>query len=603
MTTKKAFLADLESLASALRQRVEASVSGFDPSPEAREKRKARAAKDLGFFAREYFPHYIQRGGAPCAYSPPAPPRRSGAEQVRPPRPSDEDASAPGGDGHGGSVLHAYLFERLPKLLNEKGRKLALAAPRGEAKSTICSQIFVIWCVVHGRVHYVPIIQDAYDQAAQMLEAVKVELEANPRLLMDFPKACGQGRVWNAGIAITANDIKLQALGSGKRLRGLRHGPYRPDLVILDDIENDQNVATPEQRVKLETWLNKAVLKLGPPDGSLTVLYIGTILHYDSVLARTLKKPTWESRTFKAVIEWPHRMDLWDKWGEILHNGQLTMDNGQCKKDAAKGRAAIVNCQLSIVNLSPEAAALEFYQKHKKEMDAGAIVSWPDKRPLYSLMLERYTDRNAFDSEFQNDPISSTDATFSDVTMWIQEDPSWVFFGAVDPSLGKTGKRSDPSAILVGGFNRATGVLDVIEAKIAKRLPDKIIEDIIELQTRYRCMAWAVEAVQYQEFLRSELVKRGAARGVPIPAMPIVPNKNKAMRIESLQPHVLNGLIRLHPSQTVLLQQLRHWPKGDHDDGPDCLEMLWGLAQRSGCLDTPKTSGRTREMSNLRGYL
>ena len=527
MTTTKAFLADIAALAANYRQRIEAEVEGFESSAKAGVKRRERAAKDLGYFARTYFPHYVS-GGA--------------------------------------SVLHKYLFERLPVLVRERGKKLALAAPRGEAKSTICTQIYVLWCAVHGLVHYVPIIQDAYDQAAQMLEAIKAELEVNPRLKMDFPKACGQGRVWNAGMAITNNDVKIHALGSGKRMRGLRHGPYRPDLVILDDIENDENVQSPDQRDKLERWLNKAVLNLGPPDGSLTVLYIGTILHYNSVLARTLKRPTWESKTFTAIIEWPHRMDLWDKWGEILHN-------------------------------EGEGKALAFYDERKKEMDRGAVVSWPDKRPLYRLMLERYTDKNAFDSEFQNDPLSLEDAPFGEILYWNAEDPEWVFFGAVDPSLGKTGKGRDPSAILVGGFNRRTGVLDVVDARIAKRLPDRIIEDVIALQKQYKCVAWAVEAVQYQEFLRTELVKRGAARGIPIPAMPVTPHKDKALRIEALQPHVLNGLIRLHLSQQTLLQQLRHWPKGDHDDGPDALEMLWSLATRFGSWEIPKTSGQQRATS------
>lgn len=35
------------------------------------------------------------------------------------------------------------------------------------------------------------------------------------------------------------------------------------------------------------------------------------------------------------------------------------------------------------------------------------------------------------------------------------------------------------------------------------------------------------------------------------------------------------GLIRLHPGQATLLQQLQQWPNADHDDGPDCLDMLW----------------------------
>ncbi len=47
------------------------------------------------------------------------------------------------------------------------------------------------------------------------------------------------------------------------------------------------------------------------------------------------------------------------------------------------------------------------------------------------------------------------------------------------------------------------------------------------------------------------------------------------LRIESLQPHIANGLILLHNSQSTLISQLRHFPKADHDDGPDALEMLW----------------------------
>lgn len=88
--------------------------------------------------------------------------------------------------------------------------------------------------------------------------------------------------------------------------------------------------------------------------------------------------------------------------------------------------------------------------------------------------------------------------------------------------------------------------------------------------------------MQFQEFLRTELVKRSAARGLPVPARPIVPHADKLLRIESLQPHVANGLIRLHSSQATLLEQLRHFPFADHDDGPDALHMLWTLATGSG---------------------
>lgn len=510
-TSKREFLKQIGQLAAEFSAQIEAEVDGFKPDEAAKKERQTQAQKSLEFFARKYFPHYIK---------------------------------------HDNAVLHDFLYQRLPEIVdNGIGDHDAIAAPRGNAKSTIVTQIFVIWCIVTERKKFPVIIMDALDQALPMLEAIKAELEFNPRLMMDYPNATGQGRVWQVGTIVTGNDAKVQAFGSGKRMRGLRHGPHRPDLVIGDDLENDENVRSPEQRDKLESWLKKTVLSLGPADDSMDVVVIGTVLHYDSVLARLLKNPLWKSKTFRAVIEWPNRMDLWDSWEELLLN-------------------------------DGEAAALEYYQQRKAAMEQGAVISWPSGQPLYKLMIKRARDgRQAFDSEQQNDPVSGDDAPFAGcIQFWVNRLTEWLYFGACDPSLGKKGASRDPSALLVGGFNRATGVLDVVEAQIKKRLPDKIIEDVIALQGEYKCLLWAVEVVQFQEFLKTELVKRSARQGVPVPAVGITPNADKLLRIETLQPHMANGLIRLHPSQKTLIDQLRHFPKADHDDGPDALHMLWMIA-------------------------
>ena len=519
--SKKEFEAQLLELTASIRRTIEAEQVGFDPSKAAIDARRDAVRDPVNgfrYFVQNYFPHYVRH--------------------------TDE------------SELHKFLFSRLPAVVAETGSQQdAIAAPRGEAKSTIVTQLFTLWCIILELKKYPVIIMDSIDQAYPMLEAIKAELCWNPRLKMDFPDACGPGRVWQMGTILTATDIKVQVAGSGKKLRGLRHGPYRPDLAILDDIENDELVRNPDQRDKLDNWLKKTVLPLGGAGAKFDVIYIGTILHYDSVLSRTLKNPLWRRKRFKALIEWPSDMTLWDRWEEILRNND---EDG-------------------------EALARAFYEMHRDDMEAGAAVSW-SARPLYTLMLIRARDgHSTFDSEYQNDPVSGEDAPFATcVTFWVNRLAEWSFYGAIDPSLGKNGNSRDPSALLVGGFNRMTGVLDVVEAQIKKRLPDKIISDTIELQKEYRCLCWSVETVQFQEFLRTELVKRSAALGIPVPARPVIPHTDKLLRIESLQPHVLNKLIRLHPSQVTLLEQLRHFPKGDHDDGPDALHMLWALCNSFG---------------------
>jgi predicted phage terminase large subunit-like protein len=250
-----------------------------------------------------------------------------------------------------------------------------------------------------------------------------------------------------------------------------------------------------------------------------------------------------------------------------------------------------------------------FYAKNTVAMEAGAQVSWA-ARGLLALMKIRARDgHSTFDSEYQNDPVAGDNAPFANVIQyWAQEESGadCFYFGACDPSLGKAGASRDPSALLVGRINRRTGVLDVVVADIKKRLPDRIIEDVIALQRQWHCVLWVVESVQFQEFLRTELVKRSAAQGVPVPARAVQPIADKLLRIESLQPHMANGLIRLHSSQTTLIEQLRHFPKADHDDGPDALHMLW-MAAQSG-WGSPAVASRTRSTRhyvggvNLNGY-
>ncbi|GAB6035812.1 phage terminase large subunit [Fundidesulfovibrio butyratiphilus] len=545
---RKEFLAELAKLADGLRRTIEAECEGFSPDPKASAGRRVQALNDFAFFRRTYFPHYVK---------------------------------------HGDSILHTWLDDTLPALVDHPdGQRLAVAAPRGEAKSTVVSLMFVLWCVVTGRKRYVPLIADAFEQAAAtLLEPIKAELEANPRLAMDFPEACGTGRLWNAGVVITAGDAKLQAFGSGKRMRGLRHGPHRPDLVICDDLENDENVRSPDQRDKLQAWLTKTVLSLGEAGDTMDVILVGTILHYDSVLARLLENPLWRSRKFRAVLAWPERMDLWDRWEEIL------LARGQAGGEAGDGQAGGHKA-------GGEDAARAFYEENAQAMQAGARVSWPSARPLYKLMVKRARDGHAaFDSEQQNDPLQGEGAPFANcIVFWVARPDDWRFFGAVDPSLGKAGASRDPSAILVGGYSRERGVLDVVEASIRKRLPDRIIEDVLAFHAQYRCLLWAVEAVQFQEFLRTELIRRATARGLAMPARGVTPISDKGLRIEAMQPYFEQGRIRLHTSQRTLIEQLRHWPKADHDDGPDCLEMLWQVATRGFCVmdyrPAPKGGGR-----------
>jgi predicted phage terminase large subunit-like protein len=534
----KEFEQELARLGEDLRQQIELECEAFDTDPAASRERRERAVVDYQFFCQTYFPHYV-------------------------PTPHF-------------SLFQQFIFQRLPEVVNAEtdGREVHMA-PRGEAKSTYETQLGTLWSICRAkwlddvgikqgiakkaRKHLVVIVMNTEEQSAEMLESIKAELDTNPRLAQDFPDAVGQGRVWQATTAITTGNIKIRIGGTGKKLRGMKHGPYRPDLIFLDDLENDEHVRTKAGRDKTQKFVTASVLGLAPPVGGMDVFWVGTSLHYDAAINRVARSPGWRRRVFRAIMQWPDNMRLWEEW-EQLYTRTGTDDE----------------------KVQFEADAKAFYEANKSAMDAGAVLSWPEVRGLYRLMCIRAVNHHAFSQEYQNEAGTDDTAPFKLIHFWIDRRADWLHFGAIDPSLGKSGAARDPSAILVGGLNRETMQLDVVEADIGRKVPDLIINRAIDLQAEYGCIAWAVETVQFQAFLFSEIIKRSASRGISFPGVPVQPINDKALRIISLQPHVANGLIRLHRSQTTLIEQLQFWPEADHDDGPDALDMLHTITRQFG---------------------
>ena len=496
-------------------------------------------AIDMEFFGRAYFPHYFSR---------PSP------EFHR-----DLDAIWQQGVLKGRYPLaprDARAISRMP------GCRRAVAAPRGHAKSTTLTFKGTMHAVLYGYKHYPIILSDSSDQAEGFLENIRVEFEENGLIREDFGDL--QGKVWRNNVILTASGIKVEAIGSGKKIRGRKHRNWRPDLLVLDDIENDENVRTPEQRLKLSNWFNKAVSKAG--DDYTDIVYIGTLLHYDSLLAHTLSNPGYKSIKYKAVLAFSDAEDLWKQWEDIYTD---------------------------LSNDSHEEDARAFFEAHREEMLEGTKVLWEEKLSYYDLMKMRVDEGEAsFNSEEQNEPINPDDCLFQEE--WLDyyneaevdfKDRNFIFFGFVDPSLGKT-KHSDFSAIITLAKHKSTGYMYVYDADIERRHPDRIIADILEKERRLRrdfgrgYKKFGCETVQFQWFLKEELVKASAKAGLYLPVEEVPQTADKVLRIQTMQPDIKNKYIKFSRRHKRLLEQLLQFPMGAHDDGPDALEGCRTLAKK-----------------------
>lgn len=516
--------------------------------------RKRLASFDLAYFGRAYFPHYFTRE---------SPKFHEELDEI----------------WKKGVLKSKYPYMEAVKITRLDGCRRAIAAPRGHAKSTNFTFKDAAHAALYEYKHYIIILSDSSDQADGFLGDIKSEFEENQIIKEDFGTL--EGKVWKTNVLLTAKGVKMESIGSGKKIRGRRHRNWRPDLIILDDVENDENVNTPEQRKKLHSWFVKAVSKAG--DTYTDIVYIGTILHYDSLLSKVLVNPDYAVKKYQGVINFADNKSLWEAW-ELLY------------------------CDLSKEEEERKADAVAFFKANEEEMLAGTKVLWEEKNPYYKLMCMKVAEGDAsFNSEIQNEPIDPENCTFNEE--WFDfydddlatgnidfKDSRFVIVAANDPSLGKN-KKSDTSSIIAIAKDTVTGYMYVIEASIERRKPDVIITDAIELSKRTardykkRLYKFGVEVVQFQHFFKDVLAQKSVEAGEYLPIEEISAVLNKDMRIQSLQPFIKNKYLKFSRKHKTLLQQMYEYPMAKNDDGPDGLEMAVRLALNIG--NTGKISYKT----------
>lgn len=479
--------------------------------------------------------------------------------------------------------FHDEVFQTLQDyVMNRKDEKYyyVRGAPRGHGKSQILTFGFPLWCICYNYGKNILIVSDTNEQAMQFVCAIRDELEENEVLRDTFGDLAG-GRVWTNTKIQTSNKMQIVGKGAQQKLRGIKYRQYRPDIIIVDDLENDESVETEAQRQKLLNWFQKALI----PCGSTTekIIYIGTILNYESLLNKILTLPEysmWDRKKYQAVIKFSES-PLWDEWETILKNEDIPCPAQQAKT---------------------------FFLQHREEMLAGTEVLWADKQEdyYYDLMLMRIMNPDAFDSEYQNDPVSESQRDFKEE--WFQY---WEIlpeirdiYIACDPSLAKRDK-ADKSAIITLGRGK-DNFLYVIEADVQRRKPDKIIDDLISKCITYQGMLRKVgiEAVQFQFFFAQECGRRALAQNIALPIEPMQNMSDKALRIKGLIPFVKNGYIKFNREQKRLLDELRRFPKGS-DDAMDALKMAVDLVFPNGsghptgfCFTSLNTKGGKVEFGN-----
>jgi predicted phage terminase large subunit-like protein len=443
------------------------------------------------------------------------------------------------------------IVHQLKQTIESNSReKKAIIAPREHGKSTFCSFAMPTWATCYQKKKFIFFISSNNDIASNFLGKIKKALQTKA-IEQDFGKFRNKREhAWNND-EIFAKGTWVACSGWKSGLRGLNKDT-RPDLIILDDLEDKMTIESESLFKKLELCFREEIGRLGQYNTDF--FYIGTLLSEDSLLAKIENDPSWKTTKLKRVISFPKNDSLWDRWREIYRN--------------IKDENRFEN-------------AYNFYIENKMAMIEGTKVLWPNKVPpdktkypgaYYNVMLDRETfGEDAFWKEDQNEPRNSDDHKFKNIVYWDKWPEKLDKLKlAVDPSEGK----NDYSAYVVGG--ELNGGYFIKDARLSRDDPYKIMETVCAFIKSYPQIEEIIfESNLFKDLLKSELIKKLCNENLYRSVLYQWEQVNKHIRIMKMEPDITGGNILFNKINVNFNEQVKSYSKTTkHDDAPDALQSL-----------------------------
>lgn len=329
--------------------------------------------------------------------------------------------------------------EMILAILNalQNGGDKALAAPRGEGKTSICEWV-LIFCVLTGKVHFAVLFAATGNDAETSLNSIRERFEENDRLYEDYPEVCVpiralentpnrahyqtvSGHQHDTGEPFAAVPSRFSWCGREVRLprvpgsvasraiiatrgldaavRGMKRGKERPQIAVIDDPDTEETVNSEDQAAKLEKKIDRNIAGLAGQNRRLSRVILTTLQNRRCVSFKYTdpeQKPSFHGRRFGFLVTPPTNTRLWEEYVALRQADWQNSTNH----------------------------AHEFYVANRSEMDAGAVVGNPyrrgDARELSALQFY-YNEvarigQDAVDTELQNNPPEETGVVESGIT-------------------------------------------------------------------------------------------------------------------------------------------------------------------------------------------
>lgn len=390
-------------------------------------------------------------------------------------------------------------------------QRLIVMAFRGGAKSTIGEEATIIKALL-GEFKNGVILGSSATRAVERLGAIVHEITTNKVILDIFGDQTGS-QTWSESKVILKNGTVLQAVGRGQSLRGIKHFDQRPDYLLGDDFEDEESSSTKEALEKALKWFISVLMPALDPKKAIIRL-VGTPLDVRATLVLLAQDPDWVAKIYPI------------EYTDFEGNRQATWPNRFPLPEVNKIRDSFARLGMT----------REFLRE-------------------YMCKAEDEQQKTFKSSMYRVEPQVRT----------------WQATYAIYDPAKTQGKRSAHTGIAVGSWAQTR--LTVWDARGHFFKPDEIINDMFEVNEKFKPVLIGVEQDGLEEFIMQPLRSEMLRRKITLPIKPLRAPKGKISFIEGLQPYFNAHEVIWNQDFPELRDQLNSFPSGKIDV-PNALAYL-----------------------------
>lgn len=380
----------------------------------------------------------------------------------------------------------------------------AVIAPRGHAKSTAFTHDFALASALFRQEPHIMIVSATEKLSLSHLADISRELHDNDELVEEFgikeyPTDAKEE------IIVRLNDgyeFRILARGAGQKLRGTKWKGRRPGLVICDDMEEDEQVASKDRRDAFSAWVLRALIPMRRKGGRIR--WHGTLLHVDAFLAKIRRAQSWKCLFYRAHAGFDDFSDI--LWPEQFGEKELR----------------------------------EIRQIFLDDPDSGGSVG--------------------YSQEYLNNPMDEENAYLRREWFLPMEDGDFtsqkLICAAADFAISKK-DRANRTSLTIAGKDQQN-ILNFLDQRVGRWDSLEIVEEIFAIQAQWHPDCFFVEHGQIWLSLWPLIRQEMQRRGIYINFIERKPIGDKASRGRSLQRRMRAGATRWAAEA--------HWFEGMRDE-------------------------------------